>query len=181
MSKALLAWIDGNEQWRDLPQFVMGDFNAYAKEDAMRLLEEGGFTNLEELYDAGHSYQFSGRVGSLDHVMANAAARKLTTGADVWDINADESNSFEYSRRNYNATDFYAADPFRSSDHDPIRVGFTLTPNALQPDAPEADSSNSSLGSLDSTWGRLGIGVGITALLAGLIGGGVWWWQNHRR
>lgn len=181
MSKALLAWIDGNEQWRDLPQFVMGDFNAYAKEDALRLLEEGGFTNLEELYDAGHSYQFSGRVGSLDHVMANAAARKLTTGADVWDINADESNSFEYSRRNYNATDFYAADPFRSSDHDPIRVGFTLTPNAPQPDAPEVDSSNSSLGSLDSTWGRLGIGVGITALLAGLIGGGVWWWQNHRR
>ena len=30
----------------------------------------------------------------------------------------------EYSRYNYNVTNFYAPDPFRASDHDPEIVGF---------------------------------------------------------
>lgn len=147
MSKALAQWLGEQTDWKELPQFVMGDFNAYAKEDAMTELEGAGFSNLEAHYKAGHSYQFGGRVGSLDHVMANAAAMKMTTGADVWDINADESNSFEYSRRNYNVTDFYAPDVFRSSDHDPIRVGFTLDGEGEQPEQPGEDGS--SLGSAD--------------------------------
>lgn len=183
MSQALLTWLGSNEQWKNLPQFVMGDFNAYAKEDAMRVLEEGGFTNLEDHYKAGYSYQFSGRIGSLDHVMANEAAMKLATGADVWDINADESNSFEYSRRNYNVTDFYAADPFRSSDHDPIKVGFNLTGDKPAPDNPgdtPGSDNGSATGSLDTVWGKLGLGLGIAGLLATLIGGGLWWWQNQR-
>ena len=88
------------------------------------MIEEGGFTNLDTHFDAGLSYQFGGRLGSLDHVLANAAAMKLVTGADVWDINSDEAVNFEYSRRNYNVVDFFANDVFRASDHDPIKVGF---------------------------------------------------------
>ena len=136
MSEQLRKWLSEQKDWKDKAQFVMGDFNAYAKEDAIRVLEEGGFTNLDTHFDAGLSYQFGGRLGSLDHVLANSAAMKLVTGADVWDINSDEAASFEYSRRNYNAVDFYAPDVFRASDHDPIKVGFKDPSGASNPSNP---------------------------------------------
>lgn len=125
MSVQLTQWLKEQKDWAELPQFVMGDLNSYAKEDALRVLEDAGFSNVEDRFDAGSSYQYAGRVGSLDHVLGNAAAMKLVTGADVWDINSDEATSFEYSRRNYNVVDFYAPDVFRGSDHDPIKVGLT--------------------------------------------------------
>lgn len=125
MSVQLTQWLKEQKDWAELPQFVMGDLNSYAREDALRVLEDAGFSNVEDRFDAGSSYQYAGRVGSLDHVLGNAAAMKLVTGADVWDINSDEATSFEYSRRNYNVVDFYAPDVFRSSDHDPIKVGLT--------------------------------------------------------
>ena len=34
--------------------------------------------------------------------------------------------ALEYSRYNYNATDLYAPDAFRASDHDPVVVGIDL-------------------------------------------------------
>ena len=57
----------------------------------------------------------------------NDKGLQLVTGAAVWDINGDESTAFQYSRRNYNVTDFYASDPFASSDHDPEVVGITTS------------------------------------------------------
>ncbi|MGJ4098499.1 hypothetical protein ACN4D9_02020 [Corynebacterium macclintockiae] len=142
--------------------------------DAIRIIEEAGFTNLEGKYEAGHSYQFGGRVGSLDHVLANEKATKLTTGADVWDINADESVAFEYSRRNNNVVDFYEQNVFRASDHDPIKVGFNA-PGAEpgkpgepgSPDKPggSSGSSDSSKPGLDGS-SKAGI---ITTIMLGVI------------
>ena len=72
-------------------------------------------------------------MGTLDHVLANQAAKALVTDAAVWNINGDESVAFEYSRRKYNTQDFFGdgsdplygyGNPFRSSDHDPVKVGF---------------------------------------------------------
>lgn len=141
MSTELSTWLDAQEDWRGKAQFVMGDFNAYAKEDAIRALEDAGFVNLDTKYDAGLSYQFGGRLGSLDHVLANSQALDLVTGADVWDINSDEPAAFEYSRRNYNVVDFFAEDVFRASDHDPVKVGFNAPGSAGQPEQPGGDNS----------------------------------------
>lgn len=108
--------------------FLLGDFNAYTQEDPMQVLYDAGFTDL----GAGtgeYSYSFSGASGSLDHVLASPAAAARVTGADIWNINAGESVALEYSRHNYNATDFYRADPYRSSDHDPIVVGIDVDPS----------------------------------------------------
>ena len=71
------------------------------------------------------TYQFDGAVGSLDHVFASATAYENVTGADIWNINSYESVAREYSRYNYNVTDFYKPGPYRASDHDPEIVGFT--------------------------------------------------------
>jgi 5'-nucleotidase len=53
------------------------------------------------------------------------------TGADIWEINADESIAFQYSRFNYNVTQFFnAGDPFAASDHNPELVGIAAVPTA---------------------------------------------------
>ncbi|MEL4164326.1 ExeM/NucH family extracellular endonuclease, partial [Corynebacterium bovis] len=135
-AEALRDWLAAQEDWRDTAQFIIGDLNSYAREDSVTTLLDAGFTNVEERYGAGESYLFGGRVGSLDHVLANARGLAMTTGADVWDINADESPAFEYSRRRANAVDFYAPDMFRASDHDPVVVGLALDGDRRPPAGP---------------------------------------------
>lgn len=121
-AEALSAWSE--EMFADEAVFLMGDFNAYSREDPVRVFEDAGYTNLARAFEPmSTSYQFSGRLGSLDHVFANEAAGELVTGAAVWDINGDESIAFQYSRRNYNVVDFHSDDQFASSDHDPVLVG----------------------------------------------------------
>ncbi|HST46692.1 ExeM/NucH family extracellular endonuclease [Jatrophihabitans sp.] len=107
---------------------MVGDYNSYAQEDPLQVLYDAGYTDAEHQFNHGeYSYSFSGLSGSLDHVLMNAAALKRATGADIWNINSPESVALEYSRWNYTATDFYQADPYASSDHDPVVVGLTAS------------------------------------------------------
>lgn len=107
--------------------YLTGDFNAYSEEDPIQVLEAAGYTSLESDDDpTEETYNFDGMVGSLDHVLANEAAMADVTGVDVWEINGNESVYYEYSRFNYNATNLYAVDPFRSSDHNPELVGIDV-------------------------------------------------------
>jgi hypothetical protein len=109
--------------------FLTGDFNSYTQEDPLQVLYADGYDNLESTTDPDETtYSFDGLAGSLDHVLANPAAQEMVTGVDIWNINADESIAFEYSRYNYNATLLYAPDPYRASDHDPEVVGLDLAP-----------------------------------------------------
>lgn len=59
-------------------------------------------------------------TSSIPSVPAAGALRRLRVHNSV------ESVAYEDSRYNDNATNFYAADPYRSSDHDPLLVGFDL-------------------------------------------------------
>ena len=107
--------------------FLTGDFNSYTQEDPLQVLYDAGYTDIgADQAPEEYTYQFGGVVGSLDHVLANGPALAQVTGAHVWNINSVESVAYEYSRFNYNATNFYAADPYRSSDHDPLLVGFDV-------------------------------------------------------
>ena len=107
---------------------MVGDYNAYAKEDPLQVLYDAGYTDVEQQYNHGeYSYSFSGLSGSLDHILVNSSALKRSTGADIWNINSGESIALEYSRWNYHATDFYQADPYASSDHDPVVLGLTAS------------------------------------------------------
>lgn len=103
--------------------FLTGDFNSYTQEDPMQVLAKAGYVDQAALTTKS-TYLFGGRVGSLDHVLTNAAATKTVRGRDVWNVNSVESVGFEYSRYNNNVTDLYSADPYRASDHDPLVVGF---------------------------------------------------------
>jgi predicted extracellular nuclease len=105
--------------------FLVGDFNSYTQEDPMQVLYQNGFINQPSDDQKDTSYEFDGQAGSLDHVLANAAAATMVTARDVWQINAEESVGFEYSRYNYNATLLYQPNQFRASDHNPELVGLS--------------------------------------------------------
>ncbi|MCR2818793.1 ExeM/NucH family extracellular endonuclease [Microbacterium sp. zg.Y1090] len=105
---------------------LVGDFNSYGAEDPLQVLYEAGFAGAEAAFDvATQSYSFSGLSGSLDHVLLNDAALGRATGADIWNINSGEALALEYSRFRSHGTEFYAPDVYRSSDHDPIKVGLS--------------------------------------------------------
>ncbi len=108
--------------------FIMGDLNSYTDEDPLQTLYQAGYTDLGSTLDPSEeTYDFDGLTGSLDHVLASPAALSMVTGADVWEISAQESVGFAYSRYNYNVTQlFNGSDPFAASDHDPVVVGLTL-------------------------------------------------------
>jgi len=58
----------------------------------------------------------------------------MVTGADTWQINAQEAVAYAYSRYNYNATLlFNGSDPFAASDHDPEIVGLNLPVTPVAP------------------------------------------------
>jgi 5'-nucleotidase len=123
---ALVAFADSLKTSTGIDRVLLsGDFNAYEKEDPIDVILAAGYTDLGEA-TGKQSYAFDGAVGSLDHVFASEAAAEDVTGTDIWNINSVESIALEYSRYNYNAVDLYAADPYRSSDHDPVVVGLAL-------------------------------------------------------
>ena len=137
-AQALLDHLEKQDDWTGKPAFLIGDFNSYTMENSLSTIEGGGFTSVRSEKDfPQESYQYGGQLGTLDHVFANEAARGLVQDSAVWNINGDESAAFEYSRRNYNAQDFIDplnisdsklygyGNPFRSSDHDPVKVGFS--------------------------------------------------------
>lgn len=125
-AQSLAAFAEEFREARGIEKiFLVGDFNAYSKEDPIQVLEAAGYTNLESTTDPGEkSYNFDGQIGSLDHVLVNDAAERTVRGVDVWTVNAYESVYYEYSRYDANVTDLYAPGPFRSSDHNPEIVGF---------------------------------------------------------
>lgn len=126
-AQALVAF--ANQQAKDQQTenvILLGDFNSYTQEDPLKVLYDAGYTNLGEKYDAGSTYLFGGRVGSLDHILASPALTEKIESAQVWNINSVESIALEYSRYNYNITNFFEPNEFRSSDHDPLLVGMNL-------------------------------------------------------
>ncbi len=108
--------------------FLLGDLNAYTHEDPMQVLYDAGYTDLSSTFDPSEqSYNYNDLAGSLDHVLANPAALSMVTGADIWQINAQESVAYAYSRYNYNVTQLFDGDePFAASDHNPEVVGLAL-------------------------------------------------------
>jgi predicted extracellular nuclease len=126
----LAAWLATNPTGTTDPDYlVLGDLNAYAQENPLTALAAGGFTNL--LPNTSYSYVFDGQVGSLDHALGSASLRSQVSGAEKWHINSDEPSVLDYNvefKTSGQVSSLYNADQFRTSDHDPVIVGLSLTP-----------------------------------------------------
>ncbi|OIN01929.1 nuclease [Idiomarina sp. MD25a] len=111
-AKALTEWIAQN----DFPAPVLlGDFNAYFKEDPIRYIESQGFTNVSEAED--YSYVFDSQAGALDHVFVDKTLAESITNVQHIHYNSDEPTVFSYED-----TEYFEPGPYRSSDHDPVII-----------------------------------------------------------
>jgi len=163
MAQALIDWLATNPTGdptvaSDRRFLILGDLNAYLREDTISALTNPGFSKpvsagfpsgfpadanavykdlVSTLGDAaGYSYLFSRKSGALDHALANPALFRLITGVGEWHINADEPVVLDYNsdydgnsnhsqqKTSAQLTAWYNSGPFRTSDHDPLVVGF---------------------------------------------------------
>lgn len=130
--ETMQEWLAGDPTGRIVADvLVMGDFNAYSMEDPITAMVDGGFSNLKADFADGmatHTYVYRNESGSLDHAFASAELTAKVVAAQAWHINADEPEALDYNTE-YKSTElqstFYAEDPYRSSDHDPVIVAFT--------------------------------------------------------
>ena len=105
---------------------ILGDLNAYAKEEPITAIKNAGYTDLLDKFvgtDA-YSYIYKAQAGSLDHALASASLSSKVTGATEWHINTDEPQIIDYKEKH--SAGLYNADPYRASDHDPLIIGLAL-------------------------------------------------------
>lgn len=110
---------------------ILGDLNAYAKEDPLTALAAAGYTDLatQLLGDAAYSYVFDGQIGTLDYVLANAALADDVVGVTEWHVNADEADALDYNLDfGRDPALFDGGTAARNSDHDPVIVSFAFEP-----------------------------------------------------
>ncbi len=126
---AIVRYVQSIKQASDAEKvLVIGDLNAYAEEDPIDLLRDGGLVDLLQRHEQDeqtYSYVYKGRAGCLDHAFATPELARNVVGAAVWHINSDEPRCLDYNLE-YNPKAFYRPDPFRSSDHDPVLIGIRL-------------------------------------------------------
>jgi hypothetical protein len=108
---------------------IIGDLNAYAKEDPVVAFVDRGYTNLLDvnLGSNAYTYIFDGASGVLDHALATTSLSWQVSDVYIWHINADEPSVIDYNTE-FKSQDFYSPDPYRSSDHDPVIIDLFLRP-----------------------------------------------------
>ena len=101
---------------------IVGDLNAYGKEDPITTLTDWGMIDLHRTFhaDSSYSYVYQGTLGYLDHALCNSTLYPQVTGMTPYHINAPEKDAYTYDGSSNDGT------MFRCSDHDPILVGLRL-------------------------------------------------------
>lgn len=106
---------------------VLGDINAYYKEDPITMFNSQGFHSLFKEND--YTFNFQANSGLLDHVFVTDNLVNRVVSATAWAVNSDEPRALDYStdfKSEDQVRDWYQGDVFRSSDHDPLIVDFDL-------------------------------------------------------
>ena len=100
---------------------IMGDMNAYRKEDPINSIREAGFTELmddkpgDERQGRSHSFAYFGQHGTLDYAFSSDALFEKVQQAFIWDVNVALPSNMELPQ------------PWlRFSDHDPVVVDIDL-------------------------------------------------------
>ena len=119
-ARALADWLAADPTRSGDPDvLIMGDLNAYAREDPLRALAAAGYVDLigQRLGKRAYTHVFDGRAGYLDHALATVSLVPQVAAVRIWHINADEP-----AIRGWPTPQL----PYRSSDHDPVIVDLRL-------------------------------------------------------
>lgn len=121
-AQELHAWLTSDPSGQGVVHgVILGDLNSYGQEDPVQALRKLGWHDALEKVGAEQPYSFNyrGISGRLDHALLSASLLPYLQAAVEWHINADESEAFDY-RIEHRQPGWYAPDPYRSSDHDPL-------------------------------------------------------------
>lgn len=116
--------------YADPDVLIVGDLNAYSKEDPIQILVNAGFINqLQKYAPDKYSYNYftngySG-VGYLDHSLASPSLDKQIKKAVPFPINADEPYYLKIILSN-SLNPNVQQNMYKCSDHDPIVTGIFL-------------------------------------------------------
>lgn len=136
-AQMLMQWISTDTQLSAQENMlVMGDLNAYAKEDPITAFTDNGYINIIEEFAGAeaYSYVYQGLFGYLDHALVSSALADKVVDAGEWHINADEPRVLDYNveyKSDTQINDFYADDAYRMSDHDPVVVSLFFEPSPI--------------------------------------------------
>ena len=139
-AQAMADWLATDPTGINDPDIlIIGDLNAYDKEDPINALLFGADDNagtgddyqdllLAYQGENAYSYVFNGQLGYLDHALGNLAISPEVTGATAWHINSDEPDILDYdtSFKQPAQAALYEPNAYRSSDHDPVLIGLDL-------------------------------------------------------
>jgi len=133
-AQRLITWVNSLSAGAGTTDAVLlGDFNAYAQEDPVATLVNGGFQDQIARFNSfGYSYVFNGVSGRLDHGFVSPSLAAKVTDATDFHINADEPAIIDYNTEFKQPAcptcgpDYYSATEYRSSDHDPMVMGLSL-------------------------------------------------------
>ncbi|MCB8928440.1 MAG: ExeM/NucH family extracellular endonuclease [Ardenticatenaceae bacterium] len=136
---ALVNWLATDPtNSNDSDFLIVGDLNSYAMEDPIAAITGAGYTDLANSQPNAYSYVFEGQVGTLDYALASSSLTAQVSGVTDWHINADEPRALDYNVEFKTANQislYYSADPYRSSDHDPVVIGLNLGGTSPTPTA----------------------------------------------
>ena len=103
---------------------VLGDLNAYTKEDPLSTLTNAGLVSLLDAAPDPYSFTFDAQAGALDHAVASASMATQVVDVLEWHINADEPELHDYNlEHGRDPSLFDATTPYRASNHDPVVIG----------------------------------------------------------
>lgn len=153
-TEAMVEWLAGDPTNSGDEDFmIIGDLNAYAKEDPITALKNGGYIELLDTHIGAantYSYIFKGQSGYLDHALASAKLADQVSGITIWHSNSDEPRVLDYNteyKSAYQISSLYYTDPYRSSDHDAVVIGLNLDDGST--DNPPSANINSYVSDLD--------------------------------
>lgn len=129
---AMVDWLAGHPTGVETDTgFILGDLNSYAREDPITALRDAGYVDLVGAY----SFVFDGQWGYLDYAMVSPEGMGHVAESAVYHINSDEVPVLDYNtdfKSEAQIDSLYAPDQFRTSDHDPILVGFDPAPTSFE-------------------------------------------------
>jgi len=200
-AEALVEWLANDPtNSGDVDRLIIGDLNAYAKEDPISAIKNAGYSDLiDENQEGAYSYVFKGQSGYLDHALSSENLTVQVNGVSVWHINADEPISLDYNtefKSENQVITFYNSDAYRSSDHDPIIIGFNLQSDLKEASHVSIESMTAENVIETKTYSRRGRSYEVTqrtvtvsvevandlnAAVEGSVVNGQWIMRNHSR
>ncbi|MBT8107857.1 MAG: ExeM/NucH family extracellular endonuclease [Gammaproteobacteria bacterium] len=106
---------------------VIGDMNAYYREDPIEAFRDAGLIDLLAGSTRPYSFLFDGQSGAYDYAFASASLAPQVAATVEWHINVDEPRVLDYNLEfGRDPSLFDASIPYRAADHDPVIVGLDL-------------------------------------------------------